>query len=487
MGEGGTLGTHPSECDEDDSVVRVGVAKTKGKFRVVTMQSARVKRVLSPVHSALYDHISSFGWCVRGDVQKGDFESVFNDVREGEEIISGDYEAATNNIYLDAVNAIVEVLGEDPDLTEEERKVLIGSFTNLRWKSVAGKLHPIRRGSMMGNLVSFPLLCLLNKACFDIASDIQRGSGERRVGRFNGDDCLFAGNREFYQLWETVTGTYGLVVNRVKTGIDLNWADLNSQPYLRGRGLIPRPCLSFLRPFRKEPDGLLREVYMGIRSLKKSTQAWVFNVAMRHEISLREINVSDLPRRTVSYLLTKSWFRRALEIGPAPIICSGVERKVPVVVANPPRSEVYRFVTDTANRLQAENVAFWLGKKVCPARRIIDRRAFYLRTSSIPTKNSPWYKEKGAPKWQFVWPQELYSFMSLKFPHLLLSDEECHDEWIDDHPFLKTVTNIVNTTRRSQYQFSFSPPPLFDSIPVDGVYVAQTYRDPSDKIQVLDS
>jgi len=48
--------------------VRVGCAKTKGKVRVVTMQGARVKRVLSPVHDVLYSYLSRFGWLVRGEL-----------------------------------------------------------------------------------------------------------------------------------------------------------------------------------------------------------------------------------------------------------------------------------------------------------------------------------------------------------------------------------------------------------------------------------
>ncbi|QDB75003.1 MAG: RNA-dependent RNA polymerase [Epicoccum nigrum ourmia-like virus 1] len=462
---GGTLGTAPEDYCPLDNLVRGGVAKTKGKFRVVTMQSARVKETLRPVHNALYDHISSFGWCVRGDVSREDFDVVFADRRPGEEIISGDYEQATNLIYLEAVDAIVSVLAEDDRLTSEERKVMVGSFTDLKWVSESGATYPINRGSMMGNLISFPLLCLLNKACFDIASDICRGSGANRRGRFNGDDCLFAGNRQFYHCWRMVTGTFGLRVNEKKTGVSSDWAELNSQPCLRTKkGLNPRPVISFLRPFRKEPDGLVDEVYQGIRTLKKAVRAWVWNVAMRHEISMREINVSNLPSKTLQYLLSKKWFRRALDLGPAPVNSYGTERKVPMVVANPPRAAFYDAVTAAADKIQRETVNKWKGVRLhegpygAPARKEVDRRAFWKRDREVPSRESVWYKGKGERKWQFCWPAKLYEMFSENYPDELLSDAECMEDWIEDHPFLTTKCALVNLRPKPKYaRLNFAP------------------------------
>jgi hypothetical protein len=469
--EGGTLGTAPDECGSDFSLVRVGVAKTKGKFRVVTMQSAYVKRKLSPVHTALYDHISSYDWCVRGDVRREDFEAVFNDKKKGENVISGDYREATNLIYLEVVEAIVAELAECPELEEEERNVLVKSFKDLRWISKSGLQHPIKRGSMMGNLVSFPLLCLLNKACFDISCDIFYGSGKHRKGRFNGDDCVFAGSREFSDFWRKVTGTFGLVVNEEKTGMSDNWGELNSQPCLSSRkGLNARPVISFLRPFRSEPDGLVGEVYRGIRTLSRDTRAWIWNVAMRHEISAREICVSELPDRTVNYLLTKRWFRRALELGPAPIEKTGVERKMDSVVRNPPKREAWDFVTSASDQLQREHTAKWLGVKLHvpgglgpPMKRVVNTSAYWSSQSRKKSKKikhpeNPWYLRKGSARWQFVWPKPVYEWFSRKYPHLLMSDEECLELWMDDHPFLTTKVDLEKSCLKPQYRYNFSPP-----------------------------
>ncbi|QGY72587.1 RNA dependent RNA polymerase [Plasmopara viticola lesion associated ourmia-like virus 57] len=473
--QGGTLATAPDDCSLESNQVRVGVAKTKGKHRVVTMQSARVKRVLSPVHNALYDHLTSFGWCVRGDVQKEDFLAVLADRREKESLISGDYASATDNLYTEAVLSVVEVLAEETALTEEERTVLVESFTDVYWESLSGRRHSIVRGSMMGNLVSFPLLCLVNKACFDITCDIYHGSGERRVGRFNGDDCAFAGDRGFFQLWREVTGTYGLVVNEEKTGFGSRWVELNSQPFhVKRKSLVPKPVISFLRCGREESEDLLAEVLRGIRSFKRSTRAWILNVAMRHEISLREIQVSNIPRKTLDFLLQKSWFRRALQLGPAPTKTTGVERKVEMIVANPPREEIYEFVTRKSRQLQRECVDRWLGVVLCPGpgvfKRTIDRRAFYKRTEHQKTIPPAYHLHKSERRWQFVWPLELFRWLEDRAPHLILDDEACKSDWITDHPFLQSSCRLSKGRETKWYEKfknrCFVPAPLPDSINV---------------------
>ncbi|QKI79902.1 RNA-dependent RNA polymerase [Erysiphe necator associated ourmia-like virus 72] len=446
-GEGGTLAVHPSRTSEDDSLVRLGVAKTKGKLRVVTMQSARVKRVLTPVHNALYDHLSSFGWLVRGDVKKEDFLAVIGDRREGEAIISGDYESATDRIYLPAVHAIIDELSKDESLTEEERKVLVGSFHDLRWKDPChpgSATNPIKRGSMMGNLVSFPLLCLLNKACFDITSDISRGSGANRVGRFNGDDCVFSGDRKFFSLWKEVTGTFGLCVNVEKTGFSELTADLNSQSFFIRRGVLaPKPVLSFFRPFRQEPGCLLTEILRGVSTFRGDVKSFVVNSLMRFEISVRQIDLSALTRRDYQILSKKSWFRRAITDGPAPLIKKGVERKVEMIVGPPPKEAFYTVVDALSKDVSRDLVDQWLGVRVKPASQSIDFKSY--RERSTPSYQPPSFRvlKRGPRKWSFVWPRPVYEHFLQYGERVFLPEKDRTATWIDDHPFLHVTMDLV--------------------------------------------
>jgi hypothetical protein len=449
-GEGGTLACGPDDYSGDRSLVRRGVAKTKGKHRVVTMQSAEVKRVLTPVHNALYDHISSKGWCVRGEVRKEDFDAVISDQREGEEIISGDYKAATDNLYLPAVEAVIAEVSKCPELTEEEREVLLESFTDLRWKSNSGARHPIKRGSMMGNLVSFPLLCLLNKASFDIACDVSEGKRSARVGRFNGDDCCFNGDSRFFKIWRHVTSIFGFVVNEEKTGVSRRWAELNSSIYdVRRRSFVAKAVVSFLHTDRAKPGSILASVIDGIASFRWSLQLKIVNVYMRYEIALRGVlpEISCLGRRWRKELLSRRWFRSAALLGPAPVLEKGVKRDLPVKVGPPPVSEAYEFVTYESARLQRAMVDRWTGVRVVPFRAKIDRKTYrkqYRRLRS--PRLSSRFEWKGW-RWAFVWPRELLLRVKSTYPWLL--DGRTRGKWKDDHPFLTRRPIIVE-----------SPPPL---------------------------
>jgi len=476
QGEGGTLSVHPSSTCPDDSLVRIGVAKTKGKLRVVTMQSARVKRVLTPVHNALYDHLSSFGWLVRGDVKKEDFLAVLNDRKPGEAVISGDYESATDRIYHEAVSVIIEELSKDDKLSEEERRVLQGSFTNLRWVNpCTGATGPINRGSMMGNLVSFPLLCLLNKACFDIASDIARGSGANRVGRFNGDDCVFAGDQQFFNLWKEVTGTFGLCVNVEKTGYSNISADLNSQSFFIRQGrLAPKPVLSFFRPYREEPGCLLSEVLRGLSTFRGEVKSLVVNCMMRFEISARQIDLSTLSKRDYQLLCKKSWFRRALTDGPAPLVKKGVNRSVKMVVGPPPKASLYPVFDAMAKDVARDTVEEWLGKPVKPERVTIDRHSFRERSSLTPSYQPPSFRvlRRGPKLWSFVWPKPVYDHFKLYGERVFVSENARRSQWIDDHPCLHVTMELVRSRfvrGARNFRTYFGPPSSLSPCSLPGV------------------
>nr|WHM28127.1 putative RNA-dependent RNA polymerase [Ustilaginoidea virens botourmiavirus 7] len=473
---GGTLACDPGSYSDSYSRVRLGVAKTKGKHRVVTMQSARVKRVLKPLHNALYDHISSFDWCVRGDVTKDDFLAVREGLEKDEFVISGDYSNATNEIYLPAVEAIVSVIAEDPHLTDEEREVLLGSFENIEFKYSVCKsdrdFHPVNRGSMMGNLLSFPILCLLNRACYEVCVDVLH-PGERSVrkGRFNGDDCMFRGNQVFYDTWEYVTGLFGLVVNREKTGCSRSWATFNSTHFDYKRGSrVARPVLSFLRLNRDEPGSILRLVLEGISSLRISVQLWIVNCLMRHEISLRGVS-EDLGYLTPfwrSVLLKRRWFRTALARGGAKIDKTGTDRCGQTVVGPVPVEAAFSFVTRCHDVLEKERVEYWTGRKVRAVREVLDRRDFAQRCKERqpPARGRIVF---GPVEWKFLWPKELLEFFQDNFPHCLYGRRT--GVWMEDHPLLTTrVSYTVETTGPTFY-----PPPRVllrgSTVPSGGVRV----------------
>lgn len=470
---GGTFGVLPSEEVQDHGLVRVGVAKTKGKFRVVTMQSSRTKRILAPVHNSLYNHITSFGWCVRGDVTKGDFETLVADKLEGEVYVSGDYKSATDNIYLPAVQAIVNVLCDAEHLTLEERTALRESFEDIRYVTRSGIQYPVLRGSMMGNLVSFPLLCLLNKACFDIASDTFRGrsrskgSRDRKV-RVNGDDIAFCGSDAFFLHWKEVVSHYGLVINVEKTELSPRFIELNSRSYDSFvHRFVAKPCLGFLRK-TNGTDDLLSGIIKDVSTLLPSVALYVLNVSCRYEISLRSISPANIPENLWRKLVKRRWFRNCLSLGPAPEKSKGVRRSLPVTVGVPPRARFYEFVTQKAQEMTSEMVSQFRGLKVLPEERTVDRRQARARARLSGSITHVCSYLRSAVSWSFVWPRDLFTFFSDRYPRALLTSFE--DEWLEDHPFLSTKVSVLRIPRPFSRPSEGFPTPnlLLDNVVVNG-------------------
>jgi hypothetical protein len=443
----------------------MGSAKTKGKIRVVTMQTAKVKRVLTPVHNALYDHITSFGWCVRGDVRKEDFEVVANDLQDGESYISGDYKAATDNIFLESVEVIVDEISKAKELTEEEREVLLGSFRDPEFKQtvcLAGEHLPIKRGSMMGNLVSFVVLCLLNKSCFDIACDIRNPGDRSRKGRFNGDDCMFAGDMPFFTVWRDVTKRYGFIVDEEKTGFSRRWLELNSQPFdVRSRSLVSKPVLSFLLPPPTLLTGLLSGVLEGTKSFSRSVVKQTLNL-MKSEIAARGV-MSDLSSLTPFWrkeLVKLRWFRAAAIFGGASTLEVGVDRALPVTVGPPPYPRYYDIVTRLSCRAQRENVDSWKGVVIRKRHsRRLDLLSWRLHShDKMPQRTALRRFEWIGYEWAFVWPSSVLRVVRRDFPFILMDRKDCiRNKWLEDHPFLTRCPRIVEVgTVRSNF---FPPPP----------------------------
>jgi len=301
---------------------------------------------------------------------------------------------------------------------------------------------------MMGNLVSFPLLCLLNKACHDMAAARAYGPEVRRVGRFNGDDCLFQGNQSMYREWRFVTSVFGLVVNESKTMVSRHWADLNSQTFdITRRRLIAKPVLSFLLPSRNAPGEILTSVLKGISSFKKDVQHWIVNVLMRYEISLRGFTLSNIPSAWVKVLCKRKWFRRVVWDGPA--IPAGrfwngeslkssfvssevleknlplVDRSFPSVVGPPPIPSVLATVESICAVVTRAHTDYWTGKRVRPVELTLDRREFRSRYDKPPLPLPPTRFVGSAVRWGFLWPKALFDLVDKSFPELLLTDRDC--------------------------------------------------------------
>jgi hypothetical protein len=455
----------------DPTGCRIGTAKKKGKRRVVTMQTARAKRILRPVHEAAYDHLCRQPWMVRGEVTADQMESIRGDLKANELFTSGDFEASTDNLNKDAVLAVVEVLCEA--LPERRSSVLRATFEHT-WVEWEGRRREVVRGSMMGNLLSFVVLCLLNKICLDRARQSAEDCGPLyRRALVNGDDLFFAGTEQTYKAWLKETARIGFVINVAKTMRSARWGDLNSTTYdFKSSRFVRRLCFGFLGTDSwKEPEGsVVGPLFDLVSQLKFSTSAWLLNTYQVQCIFSR-VNppLSIFPRRWWQFLVKKRWFRNSLCLPDRVVEESGVERKLPLVLGPPlkvstPSMECH--LRKLARRVTRFAVNEWRGHICAPIKKKIGKVAPPKRSAYPNIRLS-----RGTPQWRRLWCEPVLELLKRKLPGLL---EWENPDWIAEQPDLTTYVPLKRSATRP-CAYPFGPPTSFlqDSLPllIDGEVV----------------
>jgi len=205
-------------------VSRVQSILTEGKYRIISIPP-RVDNALRPLHQLLYDRISRQDWCLRGDAKPSRFKD-FTPV-EGEVFVSGDYESATDNLNSEVQHTILEaILSRTRSVPQGIIEHALSTFSSrLEGGGFSGEQ---RRGQLMGQLCSFPLLCLVNYITFKycVRRDVPV--------RINGDDIVFRGTPLEYDEWRRGVGKSGLVLSAGKTMVHRRFFSLNSCMFRSG-------------------------------------------------------------------------------------------------------------------------------------------------------------------------------------------------------------------------------------------------------------
>jgi len=229
-------------------VSRVKAIETGGKWRIITIPPL-VDNALRPLHHAIYSHLSRFSWLLRGDAKPNRFKD-FSPV-EGEVFVSGDYESATDNLNSVLQTTILsELLERSYTIPQGIRDHALDIYRS-SLDGGSGQVFVQRRGQLMGQLTSFPLLCLINYITF-------RYCIRRPVPvRINGDDIVFRATPEEYALWERGVVKGGLTLSKGKTLVHSRGFTLNSTPFwATGAGAR---SVGFVRSSSLFPKGTLSE------------------------------------------------------------------------------------------------------------------------------------------------------------------------------------------------------------------------------------
>jgi len=233
------------------------VVISSGKPRVITLFSEYNTRILTPLHLSLYASLKKRGWLLVGSPTHCQVEALTG---EGE-YVSVDYQSATDNIKTAYVRQAVEcLLSKGEGLTEEERKCL----------RVLGELRldpdgPVAEsGQPMGSVMSFPLLCIINKTVQDMALSALLSQGKIRFREWTGHRCLINGDdvltreprRESPGMLKAQIlkhGTsVGLKLNPDKTMVSATKGEINSTLFI-DHGGTDQAVNAFPDPFPSPP------------------------------------------------------------------------------------------------------------------------------------------------------------------------------------------------------------------------------------------
>jgi len=188
----------------------------------------------------------------------------------GEVFVSGDYESATDNLNTHVQKFILRKVLDRASSVPEGIKELALSSLSMRLSDSSGKIVDQQRGQLMGNLISFPLLCLVNFLAFKFFV-------RRHVPlRINGDDIVFRASPREAKEWMDGVQKTGLVLSKGKTMVDGRFFSLNSCFFEARRKRVS--VLPFVRSgafFGKVEEGVIslrdrfRDCFEGFVGTKK--------------------------------------------------------------------------------------------------------------------------------------------------------------------------------------------------------------------------
>lgn len=153
--------------------------------------------------------------------------------------LSGDYEAATDNLSCPASQQALKWILEEIDDPVVSNWALWENGEHMVSYPLWTGLAPVhqRNGQLMGSFLSFPLLCLLN-------STTVRGITDHF--RINGDDLLALMTPAQKESWWSRASSLGLIPSIGKNFFSKEFCTINSQMFVFGSQMkVGRPSLRF--------------------------------------------------------------------------------------------------------------------------------------------------------------------------------------------------------------------------------------------------
>jgi len=159
-------------------------------------------------------------------------DRIYSNSKEGDVWISGDYSAATDSIALEATKAVLAgILETSTDHEPTKRWAMKEVSPHMMYYPKSSGLKPAlqRSGQLMGSLLSFPILCIINN-CTALLSGLKEDQY-----LINGDDILMRTTPTTYPKWRKIVEDLGLDLSPGKNYIHPTYGTVNSQLIVDGQ------------------------------------------------------------------------------------------------------------------------------------------------------------------------------------------------------------------------------------------------------------
>jgi hypothetical protein len=231
---------------EEKSVKLVGL-KEAVKVRVISKGPVATYTVLKPLQQWMWNtirkHDSGAFRLVGEEISSRYMEEQLGVLREDEDLLSGDYKAATDNMNPLLSQKVVEIISNQCIADKRIAKLLLESLTGHMIEDPEDASRRLAQtwGQLMGSIVSFPVLCIINAAICRRSREEGQGhtlSLKNAKIAINGDDCAFRATLQMRKKWERLAHISGMTPSIGKTFFSREFVNMNSMQF----AVVPQTC-----------------------------------------------------------------------------------------------------------------------------------------------------------------------------------------------------------------------------------------------------
>lgn len=214
------------------------------KVRVITKGPPMTQYVLAPIQKFMWRILKSHPCfdLIGGPVDEDKVQTRMGPLPAGKAWLSGDYSDATNQLHPDLSAAAWNTMCNVCGIPETARALGLRVLTDhwlidpdlKRDKRNPDRLLPQQWGQLMGSIISFPVLCLVNAAVCRLAMEFDEEEDLSLRGiplMVNGDDCLFPIGKIGRAAWTQIGTMAGLSPSPGKVYYSPSFCNINSTTF----------------------------------------------------------------------------------------------------------------------------------------------------------------------------------------------------------------------------------------------------------------